>query len=147
MLAAFADAVNLDGRLFNDAATAISEACNNVVLHAYKGRSGPLTVWLGFGPEGLEAVVTDRGAGLTRAPPRGGSLGLGLGVIAALADRAEFRSRDQAGTQVRMTFAAPKSKAPPSPRVPIHPDTNGQAVRSGESFSPPSADPRARPQP
>jgi serine/threonine-protein kinase RsbW len=105
MVGAFADAVHLDAPLLSDLVTAVSEACNNVVLHAYSGAPGPLSVSLALTQGGVEAVVADRGEGLTQAPAREGSLGLGLGVIAALADRAEFRSYDDAGTQVRMTFA------------------------------------------
>ena len=118
VLGAFGDSVALDRRLLDDAATAISEACNNVVLHAYDGGPGPLTVSFAITPAGLEAVVSDRGGGLREAPGTNGSLRLGLAVIAALADRAEFSSAADVGTEVRMVFAE-RDRELPAPDLPL----------------------------
>ena len=97
----------------NDIALAVSEACTNVVLHAYRGAAAP-------GPIAVEAyrdngeflvVVCDEGAGIS---PRADSpgLGLGLGLIGRLTQRLEITSNEPVGATITMVFAAP-GDAPP----------------------------------
>src|SRR5450755_716724 len=64
MLAGVAEAVDLEAGDLNDISTAVTEACNNVVLHAYGGDEGPLEVELYAGPAAIEVVVRDHGTGL-----------------------------------------------------------------------------------
>ncbi|MGH2874444.1 MAG: ATP-binding protein [Solirubrobacteraceae bacterium] len=91
--------------LLDDLRTAVSEACNNVVLHAYGDDGGPLCVDLRIAEEAIEVDVLDRGRGIRRlSPPDDAHMGLGLSVMAALADRAEFREREHGGTQVHLSF-------------------------------------------
>lgn len=104
MLAAFATSSGWDGEL-HDAATAVSEACNNVVRHAYADGRGPLAVSLAITTTGLEVSVADRGRGLAGTPPSSASLGVGLALIAAVADAAHFDHAATGGTEVVMTFA------------------------------------------
>jgi serine/threonine-protein kinase RsbW len=104
VLVAFADAVAVDGELLGDIETAVSEACNNVVLHAYDAPPGPMIVSLEATQTTIEARVEDRGGGFRSASPMRHSTGIGLAVISALADQAEFRSTDGSGTHVRMRF-------------------------------------------
>jgi serine/threonine-protein kinase RsbW len=108
MLAGVAEAIGLDGNELNDISTAATEACNNVVLHAYEGAEGPLEIDVHAGPEAVEVVVRDRGCGIgpPLSEPREDS-GIGLSVIRALAGRAEFSDTADRGTEVRMAFAAP----------------------------------------
>lgn len=103
-LVAFADAVAIDGDLLGDIETAVSEACNNVVLHAYDAPPGPMIVSLVATETAIEARVEDCGGGFRNASAIRHSTGIGLAVISALADQAEFRSIDGAGTHVRMRF-------------------------------------------
>jgi Histidine kinase-like ATPase domain len=84
--------------------TAVSETSNNVVVHAYGGTPGPLSVSVATGPDGLDVVIQDRGEGIQQVIASADRTGLGLGVITALADRAEFASRPGGGTDVRMSF-------------------------------------------
>ena len=42
VLAGVAELIGLDPELLDDLKTAVSEACNNVVMHAYDGVAGPL---------------------------------------------------------------------------------------------------------
>jgi anti-sigma regulatory factor (Ser/Thr protein kinase) len=88
-------------------AVAVTEAVANVVVHAYRGidPSGVEVVMTGD-EHALEVEIRDRGIGLL---PRDDSpgLGLGLGLMAELADRFEVANVDGGGTCVRLRFALP----------------------------------------
>jgi serine/threonine-protein kinase RsbW len=104
VLAALGDALALELELLDDLKTAISEACNNVVVHAYRDAPGPMLVELAIGRDRVEAVVRDHGGGIKQASSTEDRMGVGLAVISALADRAEFVSEPDGGTTVRMSF-------------------------------------------
>ena len=104
MLGGVGDLLALDAELLDDVKTAVSEAANNVVVHAYEDEPGPLLVSLALSREQLAVSVLDRGAGID-SPPSEHELGLGLPVIQALAQRAELRSPPEGGTEVWMAFA------------------------------------------
>jgi anti-sigma regulatory factor (Ser/Thr protein kinase) len=93
-------------------ALAVSEACTNVVVHAYRDMElGDLVVTVERGPAQLIVSVADDGRGMI---PRADSPGLGLGLptIAALTSRFEVRRgpRDR-GTSLRMTFPLASGEA------------------------------------
>ncbi|HEY5261244.1 MAG TPA: ATP-binding protein [Solirubrobacteraceae bacterium] len=112
MLTGVAEAIELDGSDLNDILTAVTEACNNVVLHAYEGEEGPLEVEVELASHALEVVVRDYGIGIqTQSTPSGPSLGIGLTVIQALVHRVELRDRPDGGTEVRMEFAVANTDA------------------------------------
>jgi serine/threonine-protein kinase RsbW len=119
VVAAFATALAVDGQLVGDIETAVSEACNNVVLHAYGARSGPMIVSLSVDGTKLEACVEDHGQGVRGGSGTNPSTRIGLPLIGALADRAEFRSVE-GGTRVCMRFTARRIEAvswrPATPR-------------------------------
>jgi serine/threonine-protein kinase RsbW len=100
------DASDFDPALVDDMRTAISEACNNVVLHAYPSTPGPLIFSLVVRSEAIEAVVRDHGTGIRPGAGRNRGLGMGVTLINSLADRAEFES-SEFGTEVRMRFRRP----------------------------------------
>jgi len=104
LLGAVGDTLLLDPEFMDDVRTAVSEACNNVVLHAYELGTGPLTVSLLATPEGMQVLVRDSGGGMRRVSPRADRMGVGLAVIGALAERMELRSNPEGGTDVRMWF-------------------------------------------
>lgn len=113
VLAGVAELIGLDPELLDDLKTAVSEACNNVVMHAYEGEPGPLGVRLYIDPEAIEVVVEDQGSGLPPLAPTDESMrGVGLSVIRALAEQAEFRGPAEGGTEVRMSFAAQRDGKP-----------------------------------
>jgi serine/threonine-protein kinase RsbW len=103
-LSGLAEAAGFDAELTSDIQTAVSEACNNVVLHAYEGAAGPMDVTVIYGSDRIDVLVVDRGTGITRLSSAGDHMGLGLALISALADQAEFTSLSDGGTEVRMRF-------------------------------------------
>ncbi len=109
-LRGLADTVELDAVELNDISTALSEACNNVVAHAYPDGHGPMEVELRASPEGLEVLVRDHGCGLKPHASEPSEIGgIGIPVMLALADSVEFAGGDGEGTDVRMRFATPKA--------------------------------------
>jgi serine/threonine-protein kinase RsbW len=96
--------LELDPELLDDLQMVASEACNNVILHAYGDRPGPLGVRITATREGIDILVRDHGAGLDELSPQVGSDALGLAVIRSLADRTELISRANGGTEVHMEF-------------------------------------------
>jgi serine/threonine-protein kinase RsbW len=104
-LTGVAQSQKLDAELFDDLKTAVTEACNNVVLYAYNGEPGPYVVTLTLRPSEIEATIRDWGGGIQHIGASEDHMGVGLAVISALADRAEFISPPEGGTEVRMIFA------------------------------------------
>jgi serine/threonine-protein kinase RsbW len=115
-LAGLAEAIGLQGSDLIDIQTAATEACNNVVQHAYRGEAGPLEIELRLAPGKLDLLVRDRGCGMT-TPAEGANgheeAGIGLPVIQALAHRAEFRERAGGGTEIWSEFAPAGIRCPP----------------------------------
>ncbi|HEU0195413.1 MAG TPA: ATP-binding protein [Gaiellales bacterium] len=100
------DAAEVEDQIAGDVLLAVTEACTNVVRHAYRDGSGPGEIEIMASRDGhrLVIAVRDRGCGLT---PRIDSPGLGLGlpVMAAVSDRMEVHEADGGGTLVTMEFA------------------------------------------
>jgi serine/threonine-protein kinase RsbW len=103
-LSGFGEWRGLDLELLNDVKTAVSEACNNVIVHAYDGAAGPLAVQIEDNRDGVTATVRDHGVGFQALASHGEGMGVGLAVISALAARAEFATPADGGTEVRMWF-------------------------------------------
>jgi serine/threonine-protein kinase RsbW len=103
-LSSLGEALALSEELVSDLKTAISEACNNIVLHAYGDKTGPMVVTVDCTGERLDVLVRDHGSGFRRVAAPDDRMGLGLAVMSALADRVEFRSPRNGGTEVRMCF-------------------------------------------
>lgn len=113
MLGGVAELLAFDPELLDDLKTSVSEACNNVVLHAYRGQPGPMEVSLFISPDRMRVVVTDDGVGMIPPPATGDvSQGIGLSVIRALAEDVRFASGPGDGTQVEMDFAASREGRP-----------------------------------
>ena len=109
-LRGLADTVALDPVELNDISTALSEACNNVVAHAYPDGPGPMDVQMQGSAEGLEVLVRDHGCGLKPHASEPSEIGgIGIPVMLALADSVEFAGTDGKGTDVRMRFSTPKT--------------------------------------
>jgi serine/threonine-protein kinase RsbW len=105
-LAGFADAMGFDPDSVSDLKTIVTEACMNVVIHAYpENEPGPLEVSAAPREDGLEIAVRDRGSGFRPRPaePEAPGLRLGMPLIATLSDQFEIRG-GQRGTEVRMVL-------------------------------------------
>lgn len=104
-LGALGEVLEVEAQTLSDIRLAVTEACTNVVVHAYPdGRGGPLEVLATLKGEELTVVVRDEGEGIT---PRRNSPGLGLGLplIASLAEKVQLGHDAQKRTEVRMTFS------------------------------------------
>jgi anti-sigma regulatory factor (Ser/Thr protein kinase) len=101
----FAEALSVDEQTLADIKLAITEACTNVVIHAYDdGEDGSLEVDASIDDRRLTVVIRDQGRGIVPRPDSPG-LGLGLPLIATLAESLELGKDDADRTEVRMTFA------------------------------------------
>src|SRR5690349_19604807 len=94
-----------DRAVLSDIALAITEATTNVVLHAYRDRHTPGTVAIeaDANADHVTFSVRDEGSGLAPRVDSPG-LGLGLGLIAQVADSADVRAPESGGTEVVMRF-------------------------------------------
>jgi anti-sigma regulatory factor (Ser/Thr protein kinase) len=97
------EALEMPEQLLSDIKLAVTEACTNVVIHAYPDGEGPMEVRAVLGDERLSVVVRDEGRGVV---PRADSPGLGLGLplIATLTESLELGTGADDATEVRMTF-------------------------------------------
>jgi anti-sigma regulatory factor (Ser/Thr protein kinase) len=131
-LSGVAESCALPASLLADMKTAVSEACNNVVLHAYRDGAGPLGVALARKNGNVEVVVTDQGEGFDSTRVANGGLdlgsgaeyGMGLALIGAICDDVDIDSRPGQGTEVRLTFSS--DEMPPAAEGPN--DTLAAAV-------------------
>jgi serine/threonine-protein kinase RsbW len=103
-LGALGEALAVDEETLSNIRLAVTEACTNVVIHAYPdGQEGALEVLATIRDEKLEVVIRDEGPGIG---PRPGSPGLGLGLplIASLTESVLLGRDADERTEVRMTF-------------------------------------------
>jgi serine/threonine-protein kinase RsbW len=110
----------LDAIETNDVNTAVTEACNNVVMHAYEGQEGPLEVDLYAVERAIVVVVRDHGRGMGSgehtdadldADAEAAMTAMGIPVIEALTDDVRFAEPAGGGTEVRMRFDTPNAAA------------------------------------
>lgn len=112
-LAGLAEQVGMDETGVADLKTVVTEACMNVVVHAYAEDEGPLTVEAEPDTRFLTVTVKDSGAGISpRADSERASLKLGLSLIAALSSSFSISGGLGRGTEVMM-------------RIPLHADGDG----------------------
>jgi serine/threonine-protein kinase RsbW len=98
------DTFDVGEQALSDVKLAVTEACTNVVVHAYEpDAEGPLGVAATLSSDRLIVVVSDQGRGIVPRPDSPG-LGLGLPLIATLAESLELGTGANDETEVRMTF-------------------------------------------
>lgn len=116
-LSGVAECLALNAIESNDVNTAATEACNNVVAHAYEGGEGLLEVDVYAGADALTVIVRDHGIGMPPPHEREreeGYGGLGLTVIDSLSRGVEFAEAAGGGTEVRMKFDASRKTTLPA---------------------------------
>ncbi len=134
MLSGVAEFLSIDPEQLDDLKTAVSEACNNVVLHAYGGAPGPMAVRLSIADDLIRVIVEDRGVGLpTTSDIADLPQGIGLSVIRALTADAALAARDGGGTELRMDFVGRRDgralfRTPPA----AAPDTDLASASDGD---------------
>jgi serine/threonine-protein kinase RsbW len=116
-IAGLAEAIGMEEATIADLKTVVTEACMNVVLHAYDDGEGPLEVLAEPDEEGITVAVRDYGSGIRpRVELERSSLRLGLSLIAALSKSFEIRGTAGHGTEVRMRMALSQNgETGPSP--------------------------------
>ena len=110
VLSGVADAIRLSALDLTDISTTVTEACNNVVAHAYGDAVGPLELDIFVREATITVVVRDHGVGLRPRVHLAGvdpdlAGGIGVPVMLALASGVEFRDLASSGTEVRLEFA------------------------------------------
>jgi anti-sigma regulatory factor (Ser/Thr protein kinase) len=111
VLGAFVEALRMPEELIEDLRLAVTEACTNVVRHAYPaGAPGSVEITVEPREEEVLIVVADHGRGIGTSSDTTGP-GLGLPLIAALAASVDLQSAPGAGSRVAMTF--PRHSAAP----------------------------------
>jgi serine/threonine-protein kinase RsbW len=136
-VAGLGEALGLSGSRIADLKTVITEACNNVVLHAYEDKPGPLQVTADPSQSHLEIEVADEGQGFRpRANEGDPSLGLGLPLIAALSDSFEISGGAGQGskTTIRFGYAPPEFSKNGKPSH--GPEELAMAIEPGEMVKP-----------
>ena len=85
---------------------AVSEAATNVVVHAYRDteRPGQIDVAAALAGDELWVIITDGGSGMRPRTDSPG-LGLGLAIIAQMADGVDLVKPAGGGLELRMRFA------------------------------------------
>src|SRR3954452_8178983 len=105
-----ADVLEVPAQTLADVKLAVTEACTNVVVHAYPNGEGPMALRATVDDDLLRVVVADEGRGILpradspRPRPASPGLGLGLPLIATLAESLELGTGTREETEVRMTF-------------------------------------------
>lgn len=94
----------MDEASLADLKTVVTEACMNVVVHAYAGMEpGPIEVEAESDDGGLTVVIRDHGSGIRPRPDvERPSLRIGLTLIAALSSSFEIKGGADKGTEIRM---------------------------------------------
>ncbi|HWF51953.1 MAG TPA: ATP-binding protein [Solirubrobacteraceae bacterium] len=117
VLAGVAEGLDIEEELLADINIAVTEACNNVVLHAYPDGVGTTEVTITSVLDQLMITVRDQGTGMNPFPAEadagagaGGDpdaparLGFGFAMMSSLSDQFGINS-GAGGTEVRMRFA------------------------------------------
>ena len=103
MLTCVTRVLGMPGDVSEDVRLAVTEACTNVVRHAYEEGEGAIEVTVRPHEGSLEVVVADEGRGMGPSPDTDGP-GLGLPLITALAKTVELRPGRRGGSRIAMSF-------------------------------------------
>lgn len=132
-LAGLAERVGMDEASLADLKTVVTEACMNVVVHAYpEGDDGLLEVDAVTDLDGITVVVRDHGAGIRPRPDLDRpSLRIGLTLIAALSTSFEISGGVDRGTEIRMHLPMQARSEDAEETGADHPTAEATKVRVG----------------
>jgi serine/threonine-protein kinase RsbW len=131
-LAGMAEQLGMDDAGVADLKTVVTEACMNVVVHAYHDGAGPLIVEAEPDSEGLTVTVGDSGSGISpQADGKRFSLRLGLSLIAALSSSFSISGGLGRGTEVTMRL--PLRGGGPGGKAKLVPEVLGAEISVGRS--------------
>lgn len=108
VVAGVGEALELSELEIADLKLIISEACGNAVRHAYRDEATEgetIEIELATAEQAIVVAVRDRGIGFVPAVENGGSLGLGIPLMASLAQSLELRAREGGGVELRVELA------------------------------------------
>jgi len=105
---------DLSNEIVGDLKLALTEACSNVVRHAYEeGGGGELEILYDLAADHIAIEVADAGTGFV--PPESGGAademgegGLGIAIIRALSDEFEVERRPTGGARLRFVKLLPQ---------------------------------------
>jgi serine/threonine-protein kinase RsbW len=103
LLGVLDEVVGMRHAAVEDVRLAVTEACTNVLRHAYGGTPGPMEIVVAPLGDTLTVIVSDRGRGGAPSPDVAGPH-LGLRIMAALSQSIEVEQHAGTGSRVSMTF-------------------------------------------
>jgi len=112
-IAGLAESAGMDPEVIDDLKTVVTEACMNVVVHAYPEGGGLIRVEAVPKADSLVVTVSDTGSGFQPRVDVAGSdssLGIGFSLIAVLCSSFQISGARSKGTTVTMTL--PLSRSP-----------------------------------
>ena len=101
----FAHATGATGEQVEAVRLAVSEALTNAVMHAYGADPGAVHVSASRARDELWVLIADEGHGVEAGYESPG-LGMGLHLIACMADYFAISKRREGGTEIRMRFGS-----------------------------------------
>lgn len=105
-IAGVAESLGMSEDVLADLKTVVTEACMNVVAHAYGEEAGPLEVHAWPADDELVVVVRDYGSGIRPRPDADHtSLRLGMSLIAAMTSGYEIAGGSGRGTTITMRLS------------------------------------------
>lgn len=110
VMGAFGESCELSDARMADVRLAVTEACTNVVRHAYDRAGGVMDVLIQPSSAGLEVTVSDTGRGIEPSGDRSGP-GFGLPMLATLTDSLEVDRESGPGSRVVMRFERAREPA------------------------------------
>ncbi len=140
-LAGLAEQLGMDETGVADLKTVVTEACMNVVVHAYPDSRGPLMVEADPDREGITVTVSDKGSGISpQADSERPSLKLGLSLIAALSSSFSISGGLDRGTEVMMRLplagGGANGAAPADKEISVEVDATELTVARAELLEP-----------
>lgn len=110
LLGVLGEGMGMDRAAVEDVRLAVTEACTNVVRHAYDGPPGIMAVVVMPLGDSVTVTVTDHGRGEAGSPDVAGPR-LGLRVMAAVCESIEVEQHAGTGSRVFMSFPLQRTRS------------------------------------